>query len=29
VGFYNQKKLGANAYILAVRSRIPVSDTAD
>ena len=29
VGFYNQKKPGANAYILAVRSRIPVSDTAD
>jgi mannose-6-phosphate isomerase-like protein (cupin superfamily) len=29
VGFYNQKKLGAKAYILAVRSRIPVSDTAD
>jgi mannose-6-phosphate isomerase-like protein (cupin superfamily) len=29
VGFYNQNKPGANAHILAVRSRIPLSDTED
>jgi len=29
VGFYNQNKPGANAHILAVRSRIPLSETAD
>jgi mannose-6-phosphate isomerase-like protein (cupin superfamily) len=29
VGFYNQNKPGANAYILAVRSRIPLSDEGD
>jgi mannose-6-phosphate isomerase-like protein (cupin superfamily) len=29
VGFYNQNKPGANAHILAVRSRIPLSDTGD
>jgi mannose-6-phosphate isomerase-like protein (cupin superfamily) len=27
VGFYNQNKPGAKAYILAVRSRIPLEDT--
>ena len=29
VGFYNQNKPGANAYILAVRSKIPSSDAED
>jgi mannose-6-phosphate isomerase-like protein (cupin superfamily) len=29
VGFYNSKKLGAKAYILAVRSRIPLPDDVD
>ena len=29
VGFYNQNKPGANAFILAVRSRIPLNDDAD
>jgi len=29
VGFYNQDKPGAKAYILAVRSRIPVPEDAD
>ena len=29
VGFYNQSKPGANAYILAVRSQIPLSDAED
>jgi mannose-6-phosphate isomerase-like protein (cupin superfamily) len=29
VGFYNQNKAGAKAYILAVRSRIPVSGEDD
>jgi mannose-6-phosphate isomerase-like protein (cupin superfamily) len=29
VGFYNQNKPGANAFILAVRSRIPLNDEAD
>ena len=29
VGFYNQNKPGAKAYILAVRSRIPLSDEED
>jgi mannose-6-phosphate isomerase-like protein (cupin superfamily) len=29
VGFYNQNKPGANAYILAVRSRIPLNDEGD
>jgi mannose-6-phosphate isomerase-like protein (cupin superfamily) len=29
VGFYNQNKPGAKAYILAVRSRIPLSDGGD
>jgi len=29
VGFYNQNKPGAKAYILAVRSRIPLSDEVD
>lgn len=29
VGFYNQKKPGAKSYILAVRSRIPLSDEED
>jgi mannose-6-phosphate isomerase-like protein (cupin superfamily) len=29
VGFYNQNKPGANAYILAVRSQIPLSDAGD
>ena len=29
VGFYNQNKPGANAYILAVRSRIPLSEPED
>ena len=29
VGFYNQNKPGAKAYILAVRSQIPLSDTGD
>lgn len=29
VGFYNQSKPGASAYILAVRSRIPLPDEAD
>ncbi len=29
VGFYNQNKPGAKAYILAVRSRIPVPEDAD
>jgi mannose-6-phosphate isomerase-like protein (cupin superfamily) len=29
VGFYNQNKPGANAYILAVRSRIPLADEED
>jgi mannose-6-phosphate isomerase-like protein (cupin superfamily) len=29
VGFYNQNKAGANAYILAVRSRIPLNEEGD
>ena len=29
VGFYNQNKAGAKAHILAVRSRIPLSNEAD
>jgi len=29
VGFYNQNKPGAKAYILAVRSRIPLADQED
>jgi mannose-6-phosphate isomerase-like protein (cupin superfamily) len=29
VGFYNQNKPGANAYILAVRSQIPLPEEAD
>jgi len=29
VGFYNQNKPGAKTYILAVRSRIPLSDEGD
>jgi mannose-6-phosphate isomerase-like protein (cupin superfamily) len=29
VGFYNQNKPGANAYILAVRSKIPLADEED
>ena len=29
VGFYNQNNPGANAYILAVRSQIPLSDAED
>jgi hypothetical protein len=29
VGFYNQNKPGAKAYILAVRARIPLPADAD